>query len=104
MLIYNVTAHVAPSIETLWLDWMENQHFPELHTNEKIVPAKIYKIKSGQDPDGVSYAVQYCFENNSKDEPQLKEVADKIWQKVQDKFGDRVLFFRTELELIKEYS
>ncbi|NDG46386.1 MAG: DUF4286 family protein [Flavobacteriia bacterium] len=31
MFIYNVTAHVEPSVEKEWLEWMEQEHIPEMH-------------------------------------------------------------------------
>ena len=104
MLIYNVTAHVEPSIEQTWLDWMEEEHIPEMLATKKFTQTKIFKIITDQDTGGVSYAVQYYCENSKKYEAYLKENAPLLRQKVKAKFGDQILFFRTELQLIKEHS
>ena len=44
MLIYNVTVHVEPSIEEKWLNWMEQEHIPEMLGTNKFTKTKIFKI------------------------------------------------------------
>lgn len=104
MLIYNVTAHVEPSVEKIWLDWMEQHHIPEMHATQKFTHTKIYKVLTDQDTGGISYAVQYHCKNRAKLKAYLSEDAELLRQKVNVKFGDQVLFFRTELQLIQEHS
>ena len=104
MFIYNVTAHVEPSVENVWLDWMEQNHIPEMIATQKFTHSKIFKIIKDQDTGGVSYAVQYYCEHRQDYEAYLKEDARRLRQKTQAKFGEQILFFRTELQLIQEYS
>ena len=104
MLIYNVTVHVEPSIEEKWLNWMEQEHIPEMLGTNKFTKTKIFKIITDQDIGGISYAVQYYCYNREQYESYLKEDATSLRQKVKDKFGKKILFFRTELELIQEYK
>ena len=103
MLIYNVTVHVEPSIEEKWLNWMEQEHIPDMLGTKKFTETKIFKIITDQDTGGISYAVQYYCYNREQYESYLKEDATSLRQKVKDKFGKKILFFRTELELIQEY-
>ena len=104
MLIYNVTAHVEPSIEHKWLKWMKQEHIPDMLSTKKFTETKIFKIISDQDTGGISYAVQYYCNNRKQYESYQKEYALLLEQKVKDKFGEKILFFKTELELIKEYT
>ena len=104
MLIYNVTAHVEPSIEKSWLEWMKQEHIPEMHATQKFTETKLFKILSDQDSGWVSYAVQYHCKNREHFEAYLKENASLLRKKVHTKFGDHILCFRTELELIQQYS
>jgi hypothetical protein len=104
MLIYNVTAHVEPSVEKIWLDWMEQYHIPEMHATQKFTHTKIFKVITDQYTGGISYAVQHHCENRAKLEAYLSQDAELLRQKVNAKFGDQVLFFRTELQLIQEHS
>ena len=101
MFIYNVTAHVEPSVEKEWLEWMEQEHIPEMHKTQKISTTKLFEILSDQDLGGKSYAVQYHMKDKSAYKAYLKENAAAMKAKVQHKFGDQILFFRTGLELIK---
>jgi hypothetical protein len=103
MLIYNVTAHVEPSVEKIWLEWMEQHHIPEMHATQKFTNTKIFKIITDQDTGGISYAVQYYCENKAKLEAYFSKNADQLRQSVHAKFGNQILFFRTELQLIHEY-
>ena len=104
MLIYNVTAHLEPSVEQKWLKWMKQEHIPEMLDTKKFTETKIFKIISDQDTGGISYAVQYYCNNRKQYESYLKEYSLSLEQKVKDKFGEKILFFKTELELIKEYT
>lgn len=104
MLIYNVTAHLEPSVEQKWLKWMKQEHIPEMLGTKKFTETKIFKIITDQDTDGISYAVQYYCDNRKQYESYLKEDAPSLGQKAKDKFGEKILFFRTELQLIYEYT
>ena len=100
MLIYNVTAHVETSIEKAWLEWMKTEHLPEMQATNKFTQTKIYKIITADELGGVSYAVQYHCDNQEKYQAYLNEDAPRLRKKARDEFGDKVLFFRTELQLI----
>ncbi len=104
MVIYNVTTHVESSIEKNWLKWMREKHLPEMLATKKFKTARIFKIISGNDKGGVSYATQYHCDNKMSLEQYLNHFAAKLRQDAVNKFGDRILSFRTELELIEQQS
>src|SRR6056300_41708 len=104
MLIYNVTAHVETSIEKAWLEWMKEFHIPEMKATKKFTQTKIFKVITDQDTGGVSYAVQYYCENKEQYLAYLKYDAAQLRQKAENQFGNKVLFFRTELQLIENFS
>jgi hypothetical protein len=83
---------------------MQQEHIPEMLATQKFIDTKIFKIISDQDSGGVSYAVQYHCENRQLFEAYLKENAPQLRNKAQTKFGDQILFFRTELEQIQKKS
>ena len=100
MVIYNVTTHVESSIEDSWLNWMKEKHLPEMLATKKFKAARIFKIISQNDKGGVSYATQYHCDNKNSLEQYLNDFAVKLREDAVNKFGDRILSFRTELELI----
>ena len=102
MVIYNITTHVESSIEESWLKWMKEKHLPEMLATKKFKTAKIFKIINENDKGGVSYAAQYQCDNKITLEQYLNDFAAKLREDSVNKFGDRILSFRTELELIEQ--
>ena len=98
MVIYNVTAHIEPTIEQDWLAWMEEKHLPEMMATGKFTSAKVFKVITDQDTGGVSYAIQYHCENRDDYLSYLKENATALRKEGVDRYGDSVLYFRTELQ------
>ena len=102
MVIYNVTTHVESSIEESWLNWMKEKHIPEMLATKKFKTAKIFKIINENDKGGVSYAAQYQCDNKITLEQYLNDFAAKLREDSVNKFGERILSFMTELELIEQ--
>jgi len=105
MFIYNVTTHVEPSIEKQWIDWMHEEHIPQMIKTGKFTKALLLKVKTEDDDDlgGKSYAAQFQCVDQSSFEAYLKEDAGILRKSAQEKFGEKVLSFRTELELISTF-
>ena len=105
MFIYNVTTHVEPSIEKQWLDWMHEEHIPQMIKTGKFTKALLLKVKTEDDDDlgGNSYATQFQCVDQSLFEAYLKEDAGILRKSAQEKFGEKILSFRTELELISTF-
>jgi hypothetical protein len=53
---------------------------------------------------GSTYSIQYFAENKEKLEEYYKEHAPKLREEGARMFGDKMLAFRTELELLKEFK
>lgn len=100
MFIYNVTTHVGPTIESQWLDWMNMEHIPQMIQTGKFMKAIIFKVITENDLGGVSYATQYHCPDRTTFESYQKEDADRLKKHALDKFGERILSFKTELEQI----
>ena len=100
MFIYNVTTHVGPTIESQWLDWMNMEHIPQMIQTGKFKKAIIFKVITENDLGGVSYATQYHCPDRNTFESYQKEDADRLKKHALDKFGERILSFKTELEQI----
>ena len=100
MFIYNVTTHVEPTIESQWLAWMIEEHVPQMIQTGKFKKAIIFKVITENDLGGVSYATQYHCSDRTTFESYQKEDADRLKKHALDKFGERILSFRTELEQI----
>lgn len=100
MFIYNVTTHVEPAIEKQWLDWMNSDHLPLMLKTGRFNKAVIFKVITEDNMGGVSYATQYHCNSRTEFEQYQKEDADRLKNHTIERFGERILSFRTELEQI----
>jgi len=103
MIIYNVTINVDESIHQEWFNWIQI-HIPKVLSTGKFIEAKLTKVLVEEDMGGVTYSVQYRAKSREDLDRYYKEDADKLRQEGLSKFADKMLAFRTELEIIDEYS
>lgn len=103
MIIYNVTTNIHESVHDQWMIWMQHKHIPEMLATGKFVSAKMARVLIEEEMGGVTYSVQYTTDSKEtllryylEDAPSLREEGEKI-------FGDKMLSFRTELEVISEH-
>lgn len=103
MIIYNVTSNIEESIHEEWLSWIK-EHIPQVLATGKFEKATLAKVLVEEDMGGVTYAVQYKTYSREALEAYYKEDAPKLRAEGLKKFGDKVLSFRTELQILDEYS
>jgi hypothetical protein len=72
--------------------WMQHKHIPEVLATGKFSSARMVRVLIEEEMGGTTYSVQYYQE----DAPKLREEALQL-------FGDKMLSFRTELEVISEH-
>ncbi len=103
MIIYNVTVNIDDSIHKEWLSWIKN-HIPEVLATGKFTEAKLTKVLVEEEMGGVTYSIQYRAKSRKALDNYYKFDADKLKSEGLQKFSDKMLAFRTELEIIDEYS
>lgn len=103
MILYNVTINIDESLHNKWLQWMKTKHINDVLATGKFTSARLIKVLVDEETGGVTYAVQYTTDSKdtlqryyNEDAPRLREEGIKL-------FGDKMLAFRTELELIEEF-
>lgn len=102
MYIYNVTINIDESVHLEWLTWMET-HIPEVLNTGKFTAAKLTEVLVNEDMGGRTYSVQYSANTKEDIENYYKNNAEGLRAKGLKKFSDKMLSFRTELKLIKEF-
>lgn len=103
MIIYNVTVNVDESIHDSWLDWIKI-HIPKVLATGKFKEAKLTKVLVNEDMGGITYSIQYRAISKAALEEYYLNFADSLQKEGLKLFGDKTLSFRTELEVIDEYS
>lgn len=103
MIIYNVTINVDESIHDEWLIWIK-EHIPQVLATGKFTEAKLTKVLVDEELGGTTYSVQYKAKSREDLDNYYKFDADKLRNEGLSRFADKMLAFRTELEIVDEYS
>ena len=103
MIIYNVTVNVDDSIHSQWLDWIKI-HIPKVLATGKFKEAKLCRVLFDEEMGGITYSIQYrAFSKETLNE-YYQNYANALRQEGLKLFGDKTVAFRTELDIIDEYS
>ena len=102
MYIYNVTINIDDDVKDEWLTWMETHILDVLNTG-KFVAAKLTQVLVEEEMGGPTYSVQYSAKTKEDLQNYYKEDAKRLRGDGLRKFGDKMVAFRTELRLIKEF-
>ena len=103
MIIYNVTVNVDNSIHDEWLFWIK-EHIPQVLSTGKFDKATLTKVLIDEETGETTYSIQYRSYSREALEKYYKEDAERLKREGLAKFADKMLSFRTELEIIDEYS
>jgi hypothetical protein len=102
MYIYNVTINIDETVHKEWLTWMEI-HIPNVLNTGKFLSAKLTEVLVDEEMGGKTYSVQYTANTREDLDTYYQEDADKLQTESLRKFGAKMVAFRTELKLIKEF-
>ena len=103
MIIYNVTINIDESIHEKWLLWMQQKHINDVLKTGLFIKAKLVKVLVEEEMGGTTYAVQYFTESKENLENYYKNHAPRLREEGLSLFGDKMLAFRTELEVFSEF-
>jgi len=103
-IIYNVTLNIDPSIHEEWLSWMKSEHIPKVLGTGKFVKATFSEVLVEEDTESKTYSVQYLSPSRESLDAYYRENAQALRSEGLKKFADKMLAFRTELEVIDEFT
>ncbi|MGB6268057.1 MAG: DUF4286 family protein [Olleya sp.] len=103
MYIYNVTVNIEDSKHDEWLIWIKD-HIPKVLATGKFEKATLTKVLVEEEMGGQTYSIQYKSYSREALDAYYKEDADKLRTEGLKKFADKMLAFRTELQIIDEYN
>ena len=103
MIIYNVTANIDNSIHDQWLKWIK-EHIPQVLSTGKFEKATLSKVLVEEEMGGHTYSVQYRSYSREALDAYYREDAEKMRTEGLKLFADKMLAFRTELQIVDEYS
>ena len=101
--IYNVTVNIDESIHDEWLKWIK-EHIPQVLATGKFEKATLTKVLVEEDMGGLTYSIQYKSYSREALDAYYRDDADKLRNDGLKRFADKSLAFRTELQIVDEYS
>jgi len=104
MYIYNVTINIEESIHDEWLNWLQTKHIPDVLATKKFSKAKLTKVLVTEPMGGITYSIQYTTKDKATLQKYYQEDAERLRQESNKLFKGKFVAFRTELEVISEYS
>ncbi|MGL5112496.1 MAG: DUF4286 family protein [Flavobacterium sp.] len=103
MIIYNVTINIHESVHDQWMIWMQHKHIPEMIATGKFTNARMVRVLVEEEMGGLTYSVQYTTDSRETLQQYYQDHAPALREEGLQLFGDKMLAFRTELELISEH-
>jgi hypothetical protein len=100
MIIYNVTIKVHNAIQHEWLDWLKQEHIPEVMNTGCFSDFTILRLLEIDDSEGPSYAIQYRAESKALYNQYIEKFASIMRQQSFDKWGDQFIAFRSVLQVV----
>ena len=102
MYIYNVTVNIDESVHKEWLSWIQN-HIQDVLATGSFVTAKLTQVLVEEEMGGVTYSIQYTANTKEDLNDYYNLYAPRLRSESMKKFADKMISFRTELKVIKEF-
>lgn len=102
MILYNVTINIDLSVHDQWMKWMQTKHINDVLATGKFTSARMVKVLV-EEEGSVTYSIQYTTESKEKLERYYQEDAPRLRQEGIALFADKMLAFRTELQVMSEH-
>lgn len=102
MIVHNITCNVALPFEKKWLEWIDLK-LQELSKSDFITSTSILKLDDNNSTEGSVYALQYHISDRENLQCFLKKEDMVLKEQIKTKFGEAVLHFSSQLQIIKQY-
>jgi hypothetical protein len=99
-IIYNVTIKVDAAIADAWLQWLQEEHLPEMMQTGCFSSSRVVRLLEVDDSEGPTYAVQYGAESKADYNRYITRYATVLQKKSHDKWGNRVIAFRSVMQVV----
>ena len=103
MIFYNITINIHESVHDQWMQWMQEKHISDVLATGKFSAARMVKVLIDEEMGGTTYSVQFTTDSKETLQRYYDEDAPRLRDEGLKLFGDKMLAFRTELELISEH-
>ena len=100
MIVYNNTIKIDPFIVEAWLQWLLQEHIPEIMALGLFTEYKMFRLLEQDDAEGMTFVIQYFAPSLENYDQFTEEFAPALQRRSFDKWGDRFIAFRTVMEVV----
>lgn len=100
MIVYNVTTKVTTAIQQQWLQWIKEEHIPDIISTGCFTHATVLQLMEVDDSEGPTFAIQYFAESKALYNNYIEKHAAAMRQKAFDKWGNQFIAFRSLMQVI----
>jgi Domain of unknown function (DUF4286) len=100
MIIYNVSSKISHRIQEAWLNWMLEEHIPEIMATGLFVEFRLCRLLDQDETEGPTYTVQYAAASLNEYQSYLIDFAPAFREKAYKAWGNQFISFRTLMEVI----
>lgn len=100
MIIYNVSVKTDLRIAEDWVEWMKQEHIPEIIATGCFTHATLARLIEADESEGITYVVQYHADSKALYNRYIRDYAPGLRQKAFDRWGDRFIAFRSVMEVV----
>jgi hypothetical protein len=100
MIIYNVTVKITQTIHSDWLQWLKEEHMPDIIQTGCFTHATILRLLEVDDTEGPTYAVQYFAESKGLYNNYIENHAAVMREKGFTKWGNQFIAFRSVMQVV----
>jgi Domain of unknown function (DUF4286) len=100
MVIYNVTVKLEEAIHEQWLQWLKEEHIPDVIATGCFTKATILRLLETDDSEGPTYAIQYFAESKENYNQYIENFAPEMRQRSYAKWGNRFVAFRSLMQVV----
>jgi hypothetical protein len=99
--IYNVTIKVSGNIADEWLQWLLNEHIPDVMNTGCFISHQVVRLLEVDDSEGPTYAVQYLSISKADYNRYISMHANEMRERSYKKWGDQFIAFRSVMQLVQ---
>lgn len=99
MFVYNVTIKMNWSIHNNWLQWMKEEHMPEMIATGCFTKYQLLRLLEVDDEEGPTYAAQYYAESKAFYNQYIEQFSTLQREKGIKKWGNQFIAFRSLMQV-----
>jgi len=99
MLLYNVTLIIEDASAEAWLQWMKEEHIPQVMATGMFVSNRLLKVVDSPN-EGVTFCAQYIAQSMEDYETYQLVYAPVLQEEINIRFRDKYVTFMTLMEYI----